>query len=62
MSEDLYKPGEITPNSGQYQVVGPRGGDCGGSEVTLVEGKPLPPTLKPGQRYTLVDKTNHKSK
>jgi hypothetical protein len=30
--------------------------------VTAVEGKPLPPTPKPGQVYVLVDKTKHKGK
>lgn len=62
MSDELYKPGEITPDSGQYQVVGPRGGDRGGQEVTSVEGNPLPPTSQPDLRYKLVDKTKHKNK
>lgn len=54
------KPGTTTPKSGQYEVVGPRGGK--GSEITSVEGKPLPPTQKPGSTYKLVDATKHKSK
>lgn len=57
---DLHKPGEVTPESGQYRVVGPRGGDRGNLEVTGVEGKRLPPTQEPGLRYELVDKTKHK--
>ena len=52
-------PGKTTPASGQYAVVGPRGGKTG-TEVTSVEGKPLPPTQKPGQKFVLVDKTKHK--
>lgn len=55
----VLKPGVVTPASGQYAVVGPRGGKLG-TEVTSVQGKPLPPTAKPGQGYVLVDKTVHK--
>jgi len=55
----IQKPGQITRKSGQYGVVGPMGGKTG-TEITSVEGKPLPPTPKPGQGYTLVDKTKHK--
>ncbi|MGV3616704.1 MAG: hypothetical protein ACO1SV_15360 [Fimbriimonas sp.] len=57
MSKSL-KPGNSTPRSGQYEIVGPRGGRTG-NEVTAVEGKPLPPTPKPGQEYILVDPTKH---
>ncbi len=60
MSDELYKPGETTPASGQYEVVGPRGGQRQGLEVTSVEGKPLPPTPEPGLKYVLIDKTKHK--
>jgi hypothetical protein len=59
-TEDLYTPGQNTPASGQYEIVGPRGGDRGGREVTSVEGKPLPPVPEPGLRLKLVDKTKHK--
>jgi hypothetical protein len=45
-----YKPGEIAPRSGEYEILGPRGGDTG-QERTAVQGKPLPPTPKPGQTY-----------
>lgn len=54
------KPGQSTPYSGQYGVVGPRGGNTG-AEVTSVQGKPLPPTSKPGQSYVLVDPSNNGS-
>jgi hypothetical protein len=50
------KPGTQTPRSGQYEIVGPRGGRTG-QEVTSVNGKPLPPTPKPRQSYVLVDPT-----
>lgn len=55
-----FKPGQATPFSGQYQVVGPRGG-ARSTEVTSVKGKPLPPTASPGETYKLVDRTNNKS-
>jgi hypothetical protein len=58
MSTSL-KPGEKAPKSGQYEVVGPRGGNTG-TEVTGVKGKTLPPTPKPGMGYQLVDPTKHK--
>ena len=45
--------------SGQYQIVGPKGGKTG-FKITAVKGKPLPPTPKPGQGYVLVDETKHK--
>lgn len=53
------KPGTKAPSSGQYGLVGPRGGKLG-PEVTTVKGEPLPPTPKPGLKYVLVDKTKHK--
>jgi hypothetical protein len=59
MSNKVLKPGETVPLSGQYKVVGPRGGETG-LEVTGVEGKTLPPTPEAGQRYQLADRTKHK--
>lgn len=53
-----FKPGQIAGQSGQYKIVGPRGGDTG-KERTVTKGEPLPPTLKPGQRYELADPTKH---
>ncbi len=55
----IKRPGQPAPTSGQYGVVGPKGGKTG-IEVTAVEGKTLPPTPKPGQGFVLVDKTKHK--
>lgn len=37
------KPGNKAPASGQYGIVGPRGGQTG-KEVTVVKGEPMPPT------------------
>jgi hypothetical protein len=56
---DKLKPGAPAPESGQYKVVGPKGGDRG-REITAIKGKPLPPTQQPGERYILTDKTKHK--
>jgi len=47
-------PGTPAPRSGQYR------NNQTGNEVTGVRGKPLPPTSKPHQDYTLVDPTKHK--
>lgn len=55
-----YKPGQKAPVSGQYGVVGPKGGKTG-TEVTVTKGETFPPTPKPGQGFVLVDKTKHKS-
>lgn len=54
------KPGTKAPASGQYGVIGPRGGKIN-HEVTVVKGEPMPPTQKSGQRYVLNDRTNNKS-
>ncbi len=56
MANKPLSPGSKAPASGQYGIVGPRGGKTG-IERTVVKGEPLPPPLKPGQKYTLVDKT-----
>ncbi len=55
----IFKPGEIAPKSGQYEKIGPRGGETN-KEVTAIKGKPLPPPNKPGVTYKLVDPTKHK--
>jgi len=56
--QKTQKPGQIVPVSGQYGIVGPRGGQTG-KEVTVVKGEPFPPTPESGQGFTLVDKTIH---
>lgn len=50
-------PGTSAPKSGQYQIIGPKGGK--GAERTVVKGEPLPPTPTKGSTYTLVDPTKH---
>ncbi len=59
MAKVTVKPGQSCPRSGQYAVVGPRGG-IQSREVTSTSGRPMPPTQKPGQHYVLVDATKHK--
>lgn len=54
------KPGTTADRSGQYEIVGPRGGRTG-QERTVTRGEPLPPTPKPGQGYVIVDPTKNKS-
>jgi len=54
-----YKSGQKAPESGQYGVVGPKGGKTG-TEVTVSKGETFPPTPKTGQGFVLVDKTKHK--
>lgn len=57
-----YKPGEKVPQSGQTEIVGPRGGKTGAGERTVVKGEPFPPTPKPGQKHVIVDPTKHTGK
>lgn len=59
-NKKTFKPGEKAPNSGQYEIVGPRGGRTG-KERTVTKNEPMPPTEKPGQSYVLVDGTKNKS-
>ena len=59
MAKPPHKPGQIAHDSGQYPLVGPKGGDQG-VEVTVVAGEPFPPTPKPGMGYGKPDKTKHK--
>lgn len=59
MAKKTFKPGQIAPLSGQYEIFGPRGGNTG-NERTVTKGEPLPPTPKKGQTYKNVDPTKHK--
>jgi hypothetical protein len=54
----IHRPGQIAATSGQYEVVGPRGGRTG-NEVTVTSKEPFPPTPHSGQGFILVDKTKH---
>lgn len=58
MGTKNLKPGQTAPTSGQYGIFGPRGGNTG-KERTVTKGEPMPPTPKPGQTYSLNDKTKH---
>ena len=58
MGNKNLKPGQTAPKSGQYEIVGPRGGKTG-VERTVTKGEPLPPTRKSGEKYYLVDSTKH---
>jgi hypothetical protein len=58
MSNKNLNPGQKAPASGQYEIIGPRGGRTG-VERTVVKHEPLPPTPQPREKYKLVDKTKH---
>ena len=60
MAKKTYKPGETAPASGQYEIVGPRGGRTG-EERTVVKNEPMPPTPEKGQKFIIVDRTKNKS-
>ncbi len=53
-------PGAAAPKSGIYEQVGPRGGKTGEQAVS-VRGKPLPPTKKAGQGWTLIEPAQPKA-
>lgn len=53
-----FRSGEKSPRSGQYEIIGQRGGNTG-KERTVTKGEPFPPTPKQGQGYKLVDPTKH---
>jgi len=58
MGKKTYSPGEKAERSGQYEIIGPRGGKTG-KERTIVKDEPMPPTPQKGQKYVLVDPTKH---
>ena len=55
---EYNKPGQKAKISGQYEIVGPRGGHTG-KERTIAKNETFPPTPQPRQKYKLVDKTKH---
>ena len=59
-NNDDPRPGVKSDVSGQYEIIGPRGGKTG-EERTVVKGEPFPPTPKPGMTYRLVDPTKNNS-
>jgi hypothetical protein len=40
MSQKTFSPGEKAPRSGQYEIIGPRGGETG-KERTVTRHEPL---------------------
>lgn len=56
-----FRPSQTAPRSGQYEMVGPRGGRTG-IERTVVKNEPLPPSRESGQKYVLTDPTKHSGK
>ncbi len=56
MAKSPLASGDRTPRSGQYEIIGSRGGRTG-TERTSTRGNLLPPTPKSGQTYKLVDAT-----
>lgn len=59
MSKKLT-PGTKAPASGQYEIVGPRGGRTG-VERTVVKGERLPPTPNARESYRIADRTKNNS-
>jgi hypothetical protein len=57
-SNNQFRSGQIAKQSGQYELIGPRGGRTG-NERTVTRGEPLPPTPKPNMSYRLADATKH---
>lgn len=54
MEKITVKTGQTVPVSGQYKATGSK------TEVTLVQGKRVPPTSAGATKFTLVDRTQHK--
>lgn len=57
----LYRSGDRTPISGQYELIN-SDGESTGQEVTSTQNHPFPPTPEPNQSYKLVDPTQHKKR
>jgi hypothetical protein len=59
MTQQIYKPGQTVPVSGQYGAVLATG-RLAGREVTCVRGEPFPPTRYGEIGYVLLDATAHR--
>lgn len=59
MTAKRLPPGTRAPASGIYEQIGPRGGRTG-EEADSTRGKPLPPTGRPRETWTLVRPAHHK--
>lgn len=55
----VYKPGEICPTSGQWEIVDLSTGRGTGVERGVNRGEPFPPTPRAHEGYRLVDPTKH---
>lgn len=60
MSGKKLTPGSKAPASGQYEIIGSRGGRTG-VERTVVKGERLPPTPHPNEGFRIVDRTKNGS-
>jgi hypothetical protein len=60
MTTKRLTPGTRAPVSGIYEQIGPRGGRTG-EEADSTRGKPLPPTERRGDTWSLVRAAHHKS-
>jgi hypothetical protein len=58
MAKPPFHPGQKAPVSGLYPLQGPRGGNQG-VQVTVVQGRPLPPTPEPGMGYGKPEPAKH---
>lgn len=56
----ILKPGEKAPVSGEYEIVGPRGGHTH-EERTVPRGRPLPPTPNTGEGYRISRRAHNRS-
>lgn len=50
MGSSKLKPGNAAPASGDYKIVGPKGGIIK-TGVTMEKGETMPPTPKPNQHF-----------
>ena len=60
MTKQIFKPGMISPFSGEAKVVGSRGGKTN-HEVTMDRGEKFPPTPESGQHYVVSRRAHNKS-
>lgn len=56
----ILRPGEMAPASGEYEIIGPRGGQTG-KERTVPKGRSLPPTPGANEGYKLVRRAHNRS-
>ncbi len=60
-TENIFKPGVITPRSGLYDLQD-QNGTWTGYQATSTAGNPLPPTQQTGQGWVLHTAAIHKGK